>query len=81
MVQDTQLTLICSKSTIETLEKGAKYVQVNNKNTRTTSMSSMKFNAMFEKCSLNIFNSSFLFDTTFSVSINVLLMFYQLGMV
>ena len=80
MVKDTQLTLICSKSTIETLEKGAKYVQVNNKNTRTTSMSSMKFNTMFEKCSLNIFNSSFLFDT-FSVSINVLLMFYQLGMV
>ena len=30
----------CSKSTIETLEKGVKYVQVNNENTRTTSMTS-----------------------------------------
>ena len=32
----TQLTFTCSKSTIETLEKGVKYV--NNENTRTESM-------------------------------------------
>ena len=35
----TQLTFTCSKSTIETLEKGVEYVQKgNNENTRTTSM-------------------------------------------
>ena len=33
-----QLALTSSKLTIETLEKGVKYVQVNNKNTRTTSL-------------------------------------------
>ena len=31
-----QLTVTCSKSTIETLKKGAKYFEVKNKNTRTT---------------------------------------------
>ena len=30
--------ITCSKLTIETLEQGVKYVQVNNKDTRTTSM-------------------------------------------
>ena len=33
-----QLAITSSKLTIETLEKGVKYVQVNNKNTRTTSL-------------------------------------------
>ena len=32
----TQQTFSCSKSTIETLEKDVKYIQVNNKDTRTT---------------------------------------------
>ena len=35
-INNTQLTCTCSNSTIETLEEGAKYVQVNNENTRTT---------------------------------------------
>ena len=33
-----QLTFICSKSTIETLEKGASMFKVNNKITGTTSL-------------------------------------------
>ena len=33
----SQLTPTCSKSTIEILEKGVKYVKINDKNTRTTS--------------------------------------------
>ena len=33
-LKDPQLTLTCSKSTIETLEKGVRYV--NNKNTMTS---------------------------------------------
>ena len=33
----SQLTFTCSKSIIETLEKGVKYVQSNNKNTRLRS--------------------------------------------
>ena len=32
-----QLTFTCSKVATETLEKGVKYVQINSKNTRTTS--------------------------------------------
>ena len=32
------LTFICLKSTIETLEKGVNMLEINNKNTRTTSM-------------------------------------------
>ena len=36
----TELTLICSKSIVEALEKGVKYVQINNKNTRMTSVTS-----------------------------------------
>ena len=39
-VSSSLLTFPCSKSTIETLEKSVKYVQSNNKNTRTTSMTS-----------------------------------------
>ena len=35
-LKTTQLTVTCSKSTIETLEKGEKYFEVNNKNTRMT---------------------------------------------
>ena len=35
-LKTTQLTVTCSKSTIETLEKGKKYFEVNNKNTRMT---------------------------------------------
>ena len=31
LCQYSQLTFTCSKSTIETLEKGVKYVNVNNK--------------------------------------------------
>ena len=34
----TQQTFTCSKSTIDTLEKGVKYFKVNNKDTRMTSM-------------------------------------------
>ena len=36
----TELTLIYSKSIVEALEKGVKYVQTNNKNTRMTSVTS-----------------------------------------
>ena len=36
----TKLTFTCSKSTRETLGKGVKYVQLNNKNTRTMPMMS-----------------------------------------
>ena len=36
-IKITQQTFTCSNSTIETLEKSVKYVQINNKNTRTTS--------------------------------------------
>ena len=32
---NTQLTFTCLKPTLETLEKGVKYVQSNNKNTKT----------------------------------------------
>ena len=40
VIENTQLTFTCSKSTIETLEKGVKYVQLfNNKNTGMTSKS------------------------------------------
>ena len=35
-----QLTFTCSKSTTETLEKGVKYVKVNNKKPRTTPLAS-----------------------------------------
>ena len=35
-----QLTFTCSKLTIETLEKGVKYIQINNKNTKTMSLTS-----------------------------------------
>ena len=35
-----QLTFTCSKSTTETVEKGVKYVKVNNKKPRTTSLTS-----------------------------------------
>ena len=38
--QQSQLTFTCSKSTIETLEKGVKYVQINHKDIKTTSMTS-----------------------------------------
>ena len=38
MVSTTHLTFNCSKSTIETQEKGVKYVLSYNKNTRTTTM-------------------------------------------
>ena len=40
MLQTTQLTFICSNSRVETLQKGVKYVQVNKKITKTTSMTS-----------------------------------------
>ena len=39
-VEDNQLTFTSSKPTVETLEKGVKYVQSNNKNTWTMSMRS-----------------------------------------
>ena len=34
----TQLIFTCSKSAIETLEKGVKLIKVNNKNTKMSSM-------------------------------------------
>ena len=39
-ISQYQQTFICSKPTIKTLEKGVKYVKVNDKDTRTTSMTS-----------------------------------------
>ena len=36
----TQLTITCSKATIETLEQGVNMVKVNNKSTRTTPLTS-----------------------------------------
>ena len=38
--EPTQPVIRCSKLTIETLEQGVKYVQSNNKDTRTTQMAS-----------------------------------------
>ena len=52
----TQLTFTCSKSTVETLEKGVKYVQINTKNTRTTSFDIV---LVFLLLTLNIFHSFF----------------------
>ena len=39
-IENTQLAFTCSKSTIEALEKGVKYIQINNKHTRTMSLTS-----------------------------------------
>ena len=47
----SQLTLTCSKSTIETPGKSVKYVQINYENTRATSSTS------FLLLALNIFRS------------------------
>ena len=47
----TELTFTSSKSTTETQEKGVKYVQVHDKNTRTTSV--------FLLLMLNIFQTFF----------------------
>ena len=44
-IESTQPTFTCLKLTIETLEQGKKYVQINNKDTRTTLM------AYFTPCS------------------------------
>ena len=41
-VNNFQSTFTCSKSAIKTLEKGVKYIQVTNKNTRTTSLTSLE---------------------------------------
>ena len=60
MIKDTtQLTITCSKLTIETLEQGVKYVQVENKNTRTCSSVSIvnieQVNAGWEERPVNHF--------------------------
>ena len=56
-----QLTFTCSKVATETLEKGVKYVQINSKNTRTTSYI---FASNYVKyiCGLTHFCPMFLFD-------------------
>ena len=40
VINKAQLTLTCSKSTIETLQKGVEYVEVNNKNITIMSLTS-----------------------------------------
>ena len=41
--KSTQQTFTCSKSKIETPEKGVKYVKFNNKNTTMTPLASFKY--------------------------------------
>ena len=57
--QLTQLTFTCSKSPIEALEKGVKYVQSYKKNTRTTSLTSFWCFLVFLLFSSNIFHTFF----------------------
>ena len=55
-VMGTQQTFTCSKSTIEFLEQGMKYVQVNNRDIRTTSVT---FVLVFLLLTLNLFHTLF----------------------
>ena len=54
--ETTQVVFSCSESAIEALEKGVKYVQINNKNTRKTSLTLFCF---FLLLTLNTFHTFF----------------------